>query len=427
MRRTLFFIPHEIGPLPVFGFGWLLCLIVLAVLGVTIYQVRQGRSAADYWLRNGLLWGILAAAAVLILPRAELVNPSGEPVGLAIRGYGVMLLSGVVAAIALAVVRARRYGISEEVILAIAPWAVAGGIIGARLFYVIEYRDQFFSPDPLATIGKIFNFTQGGLVVYGSFIGGFVGAAGFVLRHGLPLLRLGDVIVPTLFIGLALGRVGCLMNGCCYGGPQEDNWAALRFPNSSPVFQDQLDTGQLVGIRLSSDRSRVDAVQPGSLAAARGIGPGAAVTQLGPVRSLELADERRPLEDAPYGQIAIIDGTEHYWSATDLPALADPVKPTQILGSLGGLFLCVTLCIASGFIYRDGVIMLGGFAGYAVLRFGMEMLRNDEPGQFGTELTIAQWVSIVVLLISLPALAWLLARDRRADVTQSISAPQQPV
>jgi phosphatidylglycerol---prolipoprotein diacylglyceryl transferase len=407
MRRTLLFIPHEVASIPVFGFGWILGVIVLAALGVTIFQARQGRSVTDFWLRNGILWGIFAAAIVFVLPGAELLNPRGEPVGLAIRGYGVMLLLGVIAAVSLAVVRSRRYGISEEIILAIAPWAVVGGIIGARLFYVIEYRDQFFSSDPIATIRKIANFTEGGLVVYGSFIGGFLTAAGYVLRHRLPLLRLGDVIVPTLFIGLALGRLGCLLNGCCYGGPCPDNWTALRFPNNSPVFQNQLETGQLVGIRLTSDRSQVEAVAPGSPAADRGIEAGDRVSQIGPMRSLELADPARPLEDAPYGLIAVVGGEEHYWSAAELPAVADPVKPTQILGAIGGLLLCLTLCFASRFIQRDGVIMLSGFAGYAILRFGMEMLRNDEPGQFGTELTIAQWVSIVVLMVSLPALLWL--------------------
>ncbi len=51
--------------------------------------------------------------------------------------------------------------------------------------------------------------------------------------------------------------------------------------------------------------------------------------------------------------------------------------------------------------------MLIGFASYAVLRFVMEILRNDEPGQFGTTLTIAQWVSIVVFSLSMLAFVWL--------------------
>lgn len=408
MRRTLLLIPHEVASLPIFGFGWILALMVVAAIGVTIYLASQRQSVSQYWQQSGLLWGVFAAAVVFLLPNAELLNSQGQPVGLAIRGYGVMLLAGVVAAVALALARARRYGIPEEVILGIAPWAVVGGIIGARTFYVIEYRDKFFSADMLLTLRRILNFTEGGLVVYGSFIGGFAAAAGYILYKRLPLLRLGDVIIPTMFIGLALGRIGCLLNGCCYGGPCPDNSWALRFPNGSPVYQDQLESGQLVGIELNSDHSEVRSVVPNSLAAAEGIEAGDRVEKFGFVRSLEQVTADRPMEEAPYGLLAVIEGQDHYWSAAELPRVADPVKPTQIMGAIGGLFLCVSLCFASRFVHRDGLIMLSGFAGYAVMRFGMEILRNDEPGQFGTHLTISQWVSIVVLIISLAAWVWLL-------------------
>jgi len=407
MRRTLFLIPHEIAGVPVFGIGWILGLMALLALAISLYRFRQGESVARYWSRHGLLWGVFAVAIGILLPSVELVNVQGEPVGLAIRGYGVMLLSGIVAAVWLAIERARRYGISEEVIVGIAPWAVLGGILGARLFYVIEYRDQFFDGDLLASLKRVANFTQGGLVVYGSFIGGFVAGAVYVIRNRLPLLKLGDVVVPTLFVGLALGRFGCLLNGCCYGGDCADGWAALRFPNGSPVYQDQLSSGKLIGVQLSADRNQIEAVAVGSLAAARGLKPGDSVERLGPIRSPELADPTRPEEEVPLGLIAVVDGVEHYWSAKDLPSVAEPVLGTQIMSAIGGLSLCIGLCIASRFIRREGLVMFIGFTGYAIMRFAMEMLRNDEPGQFGTTLTISQWVSIVVLVGSAIGIAWI--------------------
>jgi phosphatidylglycerol---prolipoprotein diacylglyceryl transferase len=407
MRRTLFLIPHEIAGIPFFGLGWLIGLMIIAAIGVTIHQSRRGDGAVAYWTRNGLLWAMFAGAILFILPAVELVNVRGEPVGLPIRGYGVMLLSGVVAAVWLAIVRARRYGIGEEIILGIAPWAVVGGILGARLFYVIEYRDQFFYGDPISSLRRVLNFTEGGLVVYGSFIGGFLAGTIYVARKRLSVLVLGDVVVPTMFIGLALGRIGCLLNGCCYGGACEEGWTALRFPNGSPVYQDQLASGELIGVRLSEDRSRIESVRPGSPAAGRGLMVGDRVAQFGPVRSVELADPKRPMEEAPFGLIAVVAGTEHYWSADDLPPVADPVRPTQIISAIGGLALCLSLCLLSRFVSTPGFVMLIGFAGYAVLRFIMEMLRNDEPGQFGTQLTISQWVSLVVLAGSVAGLFWL--------------------
>lgn len=413
MRRTLFLIPHEIAGLPVFGLGWLLGLIVVAAVAVTLFQIKRGQPVGQYWASHGLLWAIFAAAVILVLPSVELANVNGQPVGLPIRGYGVMLLSGIVAAVALALQRAKRYGIAEDVIFGIAPYAIIGGILGARLFYVIEYRDQFFDGDLLASLKRVANFTEGGLVVYGSFIGGFIAGAVHVVRNRLPLLRLGDVLVPTMFIGLALGRIGCLLNGCCYGGACEDHWSAVRFPNGSPVFQDQLARGDLVGIELSPTKETILAVQAGSLADQRGIRPGDQVDQFGPVRSVELADPEKPAEETPLGLLAVVQGTEHYWSANDLPGRALPVRGTQVISAIGGLTLCVALCVLSRIAFRDGIIMLVGFIGYAILRFVMEMLRSDEPGQFGTSLTISQWVSVIVLVLSTATLGWLLLRPAR--------------
>ena len=411
MRRTLILLPHEIASIPLFGIGWILGLILVGALGVTIYLRSRGQRPIDYWKVNGLMWGIIAGVTTFVMPNIELESAAGVPVGMAIRGYGVMLLLGVAASIGVAVARGRRYGISDDVMLGIAPWLLVGGIVGARLFYVIEYRDKFFTGELGSTIKNLINFTEGGLVVYGSFIGGFLAGVFYVRQHRLPFLRMGDVIVPCLFIGLCLGRLGCLMNGCCYGNACEDHWTALRFPNGSPVYQDQLASGELVGIKMDGLRATVQSTAPDSLATADGIKVGARISRFDVVHSNEEADPLKPAEDAPLGLLAVINGSEHYWAASKLPPVANPVRASQILSSLGGLFLCVSLCIFSRFSQKNGVVMMVGFASYSVLRFGMEMLRNDEPGQFGTTLTIAQWVSIVVFSLSCTGLVWLRLRE----------------
>lgn len=412
MRRTLLLIPHEIASIPVFGFGWILGLMVLAAIGVTLALKLQGRGIAEFWKLNGVVWLVGAGVVALVMPNVELKSVTGETVGMAIRGYGVMLLLGVIASVALALARARRYGIPVEIILGIAPWLLVGGILGARAFYVIEYRDQFLTGNLITTIKNILNFTEGGLVVYGSFIGGFLAGVAYVLRHGLPFLRMGDVIVPCLFIGLSLGRLGCLMNGCCFGGACEDHWTALKFPNGSPVFLEQLTSGELVGLTIDQTQMVVTAVKADSLASDEGIKVGDAVNQLSARRWIEEAKPNVPAEDAPLGLVAIIGGKEFAWAPSQLPMHANPVRPTQVMSSIGGLLLCLSLCLFSKFVYRDGVVMFVGFASYAVLRFVMEILRNDEPGQFGTDLTIAQWVSIVVFSLAGCGLIWLLTRQQ---------------
>lgn len=161
MRRTLILIPHEIFSLPVFGLGWLLALVSVAAIVISAWNARCGVGFFEYWSRNAVFWALLFATIFWGIPLAELRNLDGDPVGIPIRGYGAMLLCGVVAAVCLAIVRAKRYGVQEQVIWCIAPWAIAGGLIGARAFYVIEYRDQFIGSDPINNLRQILNFSEG--------------------------------------------------------------------------------------------------------------------------------------------------------------------------------------------------------------------------------------------------------------------------
>ena len=85
-----------------------------------------------------------------------------------------------------------------------------------------------------ALIFAVVNVAAGGLVVYGSFIGAMLGLGLFWRRYRMPLLATADLIAPSMLLGLALGRVGCLLNGCCYGVPCDLPWK-VTFPWSSPV------------------------------------------------------------------------------------------------------------------------------------------------------------------------------------------------
>jgi phosphatidylglycerol:prolipoprotein diacylglycerol transferase len=421
MRQTLLLIPHEIAGIPVLGFGWLLLLLVLALaVRLAVAAVRRpagGPSIGEILRAEGMMWGLVAAIVVFALPFVELKNIDGEPVGMAIRGYGVMLLFGVVAAIALSAWRAQRRGIDPDVIYAMAPWAFIGGIVGARLFFVIQYREQFIGDSLAETLGNIFRFTEGGLVVYGAFIGGFIALTYYVLRHRLSWLRFGDVIVPCLFIGVCLGRIGCLMNGCCYGGRCEESSLALHFPPGSPVYEEQLRSGELLGFSFDPQSRRIETVRPGSLAAEAGIEVGGRLDAFGDdAISLQTASREIPREAVRAGVIATIDGRRYRWSPEQLPARALPVVAAQPISSLGGLALCLALCGLSWFPLRDGSVMMLGFAGYAVLRFVLELLRDDEAGQFGTALTISQWVSLVVLACAMVGLVWVYRIEPRAPL-----------
>ncbi len=408
MHRTLLFIPHEIAGLPVLGFGWMLIFAGIAFAVRLGWAHLRRQSIAGVLATEGLMWGMVVVGILFILPMVELKNVDDQPVGMAIRGYGVMLLAGVGSAIALAAYRAKRRGMDPDVILSMAPWAFVGGIVGARLFYVIQYRDKFIADSVAQTLRNMFAFTEGGLVVYGSFIGGFIALAFFIVRHRLPLLKLGDVIVPCLFIGVFFGRIGCLMNGCCYGGRCDDGWTAMYFPPNTQVYHDQLGSGELLGLSIDPVSRRIEQVADGSPAAVAGITAGSVVN--------EIASDRSPLSDAPQdvaredvllGVMATVDGKRYRWLPDELPPRALAVQPAQLISSVSSMVLCVALCWLPVFRIRDGTVMMLGFAGYAVLRFVLELIRVDELGQFGTSLSISQWVSIVVFSLSAAGLVWL--------------------
>lgn len=414
MLRTLFLIPHQVAGLPVFGIGWL--LIGLGVLfGVRLaWGVKQGESIPHLLASEGLMWGGAAAVIALVLPMAEVQNLAGEPIGMAVRGYGVMLLLAVVAAVGLAAYRAPRYGVAADTIYALAPWVLIGGIAGARLFYVIQYRDRFDS------FRDMLVFTEGGLVVYGGILGSFAAAVFFLRRHRLPWLTVGDVIIPCVFVGIALGRIGCLMNGCCYGGRCEPGPTAIEFPAGSPVYQDQLFSGELIGFKIDAESRQVREVRAGSLAERSGIVVGELV---GSIEPLPVDPSDAPPDvarEALQGGIrARIGGTVYRWDPSELPDRALPVRAAQILSSLSAAVMALLLLVVSRRNLEPGILMFSGFAGYAVVRFGLEMIRVDEAGRFGTALSISQWVSIFVFIASISGVLWLKFRLRGGRSTSA--------
>lgn len=250
MCSELFRIPYSVGGVPLFGFGVLLALWVIIGMGSFALLVRRHGWNPETLSLLPLL--LITGAAIIGLPR---VFPSGLPV----RGYGVMVLAGAVAGVAMATYRAQRAGIDRELIWSMAFWLFIGGMIGGRAFYVIEYWQKFHAATFRETLLRVLNFPEGGLVVYGAFIGGVIAVLLFLRKHGLPTLATFDLIAPSLMIGLALGRIGCFLNGCCYGGPTSLPWA-VEFPAGSPPFADQAESSM-----LSADATRSLAIHPAQL------------------------------------------------------------------------------------------------------------------------------------------------------------------
>jgi len=411
MLRTLFFIPNaEIAGLPVFGRGWL--LLAWAVFGVVllVWLIRKQGAEGEVWGYLPLLL-LVAAAIWLLLPRlCEPIPGRGGLEGLPIRGYGVMLLVAVAAAVALAAWRGRRMGLDPELVFTLAFWAFVPGIVGARAFYVIEYWDDIQGETLSETLKAIVDVTEGGLVVYGSLIGAILGLAAFIYRYKMPPLATLDLVAPSFVLGMAIGRLGCLLNGCCFGGACDLPWA-VTFPADSPPYLHQAEHGEtfVQGLKVAGEPGAepvITAVRPGSPAERQGLEPGQEIVSIDgyPVHTAEQA--RRELLRAQQFDTEIAVETSGSESVAKWPIArplphCEPVHPTQIYSALNGLVLCLFLLAYAPFRRRDGVVWAMILTLYPITRFLLEIIRTDEPGVFSTGLSISQVVSLILLVCAL--------------------------
>src|SRR5262245_4474594 len=156
-------------------------------------------------------------------------------------GFGLMLMIGFLLAIAWAVRRANRSGGSADVILNCGFVALIAGVVGCRAMHVFHYWDQQFAHrgNALQIAMAILDVSGGGLEFYGGFFLSVI-AVPLWLRfvEKVSLRWYMDIIAPSVALGLAVGRIGCLLNGCCYGSTCNLPWA-VTFPYGSPASVEQ--------------------------------------------------------------------------------------------------------------------------------------------------------------------------------------------
>lgn len=161
---------------------------------------------------------------------------------LAIRGYGLMLALSFLIGIGWAMRRARRSGMDPNRVSDLSLYLILSAILGARLFYVVFHWEEFAS-DPWSIINP---FQEGGgiglsgLVFYGGLILALLTSVLYTRLRGLPFWKIADLFAPSIALGLGLTRIGCFLNGCCFGKACTLPWGMV-FPQDSPaghVFPD---------------------------------------------------------------------------------------------------------------------------------------------------------------------------------------------
>jgi phosphatidylglycerol---prolipoprotein diacylglyceryl transferase len=403
MWQTLFVIPRQIAGIDVFGIGWALGVWVVISAGLVAWSWRRYGFAGETRSQLGASL-IIALAIVFLLPNLM----DERQGGLAIRGYGAMLLLAVLSGIGLTVYRSRRVGLNPEIILSLGTWLFIAGIIGARMFYVIEYWPRFEKSTPLETLLAMLNLTQGGLVVYGSLLAGGAALVAFIYKNHLPGLALSDLIAPGVVLGVGLGRLGCFMNGCCYGGLSDLPWA-VQFPPESPAYADQIERGSLYihGLIFKGSGHEppiLERVEAGSPAERQGLAPGQRIEAIGgiKVRSVEQAQAQllRTFGEGRTVEIALADDPAvKSWTIPAGSPRSRPVHPAQLYSFIDAALLCLLVLAYEPFKRRDGELTALVLTLHPISRFLLEIIRIDESAVFGTGMSISQNISIAIFVL----------------------------
>lgn len=271
----------------------------------------------------------------------------------------------------------KRLGQNPEWITNIAMYALLSGIGGARIFYVIHHYDVFHGR-PL----EIFAVWQGGLELLGGVLTAIVFLGFYLRRRKLPIVLYLDVLAVGLMAGLGFGRIGCFLNGCCFGKVTDAPWG-VRFPYASPAFYSQ-------------------------------IYPDPARNRLEPLLNIPEAYFQNSFLK-PYEQLS----PEQKQAVSDGTLCSLPVHPTQIYSSINafliaGILFAVWLKFAKS---RPGIVMSLMLILYGITRFFLETLRDDNPFEYKWWAvykggTVSQNICIYLGLIGVILLIFFVTRKR---------------
>jgi phosphatidylglycerol:prolipoprotein diacylglycerol transferase len=280
-------------------------------------------------------------------------------------GYGLMLVLGVWTAVELARYLANRFELKGDDFVTLGIIAMVSGVVGARISHVLENLDVYTSDQRSAWDNFIaaINISSGGLTFYGGFIVATAFAIAFGKLKKIPIRRGMDIVAPCLMLGLAFGRVGCLLNGCCWGQtcePQQVAWS-ITFPYDSPPYDYHVDEG------LVQVPDELVQLVPGQE-------PGELIRR--PMSTDTLREQPEAIQDLAAAQQSL------------------PVHPTQLYSVLNAL-LIMGLCLAFlAMLPAPGKVFALMLLCYGPGRFALEMLRVNT--RLAGDLTYSMWVSIGV-------------------------------
>ncbi len=440
MRQVLFHIPLKAdwlpANLPLFLFLFVAGLSLGGAGLLIARRVRQPilkeslRGAASWLIGFGFL------AALVVYFAADKM-----PQGLPIYGFGMMLFLAFIICTWLAGRRAEREGVAREHIQDVTIWLFIGGLIGARLTFL--RAEKHMSVEEM--LHEFYKIWDGGIVLYGSVLGGLVGYLFAYLlifrKYRLSTLKLADILAPSIAVGLCLGRFGCFLNGCCYGqvACPACHVYAVHFPLSAPAREGLVEQGYQTpaGFTLAHQQpkdvgARVGKVDPHSPAFYAGLRDGDLI-----VRANDCDIEARDIEEAgktilpvdmltrclvynwPRGETQLRLTIKH--DKDDKPVELHPIAPrtlglhpTQLYEVVSMSLMFLLLTAYYPLRRRQGQVMAVLMAGYGVHRYLNELLRDD-PRLQGLE----SYTSIFLIVAGIALWAYLQTRPAHAETNAS--------
>jgi phosphatidylglycerol:prolipoprotein diacylglycerol transferase len=388
--------------------SWFLPIVVLLALGIgaVVWALfTRHKAALPFFV---LIAGYLGYHAANYLAEQ---NPDGIP----IYGYGMMLFLAFVACTWLGSRLARREGIAAEHVQDLAIYLFVGGVVGSRIWYFIE---EALAGRPQDWRHFLYIW-EGGLVFYGGMMGGaiaYVVAYYTILKkNNISTLKLADVIAPCAALGLCLGRVGCLLNGCCYGDVACPDCPAIHFPLSGMPRQDLVDRGYQTEagftlIDLPTNDPVVGAVEPDSAADKAGLKRGDVITHLNGLVVNDADDLWRDFAAWPRGEnnltLTVDRGKDQHDILLTFAPKTIGLHPTQAYESISTALILFFLLAYYPYRRHDGELLALFFMLYAVHRFLNEMLRLDNKAVWGG-MTLSQNGSLLVFAVGLVFFLWL--------------------
>ena len=300
--------------------------------------------------------------------------------------YGPMLVLGFLAAIALINYLTKSIGMNPQHVTNAALYSLIAGVIGARLFYFIHHHDHF-EGDLLG----IFRVWQGGLELLGGVIAAIAVIIFYLKYHKLAIRPCLDILAIGLMLALVFGRIGCFLNGCCFGKPSDVPWA-VQFPSYIQRPGDKGPTSTFIfnsQVNPDLQRNRKDVY-----------------IQL-PKNYFYAFDEDGYGYLKPYSDLTEKQKTE----VTTGKYRCLPVHPTQIYTSISAAFLTLLLFLfwrrsqksQSSFLTSPGSTFSLMFILYGMMRFVIEILRDDNPFEYSWWAiykggTVSQNISIYMMI-----------------------------